>query len=127
MADVLTVLLVSRECPWRCVMCDLWKYTVAGPITPGLIPRQLAAALATVAPAPRPTRLKLYNGGSFFDPRAVPPADLPAVAGLAAGFDRVIVERHPRLVDPRVLRFRAQLQAAATISSPPVLEVALGL
>lgn len=126
-ADVLTVLLVSRECPWRCVMCDLWKYTVPGPIAPGLIPRQLAAALATVSPTPRPTRLKLYNGGSFFDPRAVPPTDLPAVAGLTAGFDRLIVECHPRLVDPRVLRFRDQLQAAATDSPPPVLEVALGL
>src|SRR3954454_21285737 len=25
--DVATVLLANKECPFRCLMCDLWKYT----------------------------------------------------------------------------------------------------
>ncbi|MBA2353103.1 MAG: hypothetical protein H0V80_00395, partial [Acidobacteria bacterium] len=28
--DVATIFLVGRECPWRCVMCDLWQHTIAG-------------------------------------------------------------------------------------------------
>ena len=27
--DVATVFLTGRECPWRCVMCDLWRHTTA--------------------------------------------------------------------------------------------------
>ena len=29
-ARVATVFLTGRECPWRCAMCDLWRYTTAG-------------------------------------------------------------------------------------------------
>ena len=29
-ARVATVFLTGRECPWRCVMCDLWRYTIEG-------------------------------------------------------------------------------------------------
>ncbi len=24
-----TIFLTNRECPWHCVMCDLWKNTLA--------------------------------------------------------------------------------------------------
>ena len=27
---VATIFLTNRECPWRCLMCDLWKNTLAG-------------------------------------------------------------------------------------------------
>lgn len=111
-------------------MCDLWQFTVPDDIPPGVIPGQLRIALATAANAtPRPRQLKLYNGGSFFDPRAIPPADYPAIAALAAGFDRVIVECHPALVGRRTLAFRdcPRLAAAKARSAPPTLEVAMGL
>jgi radical SAM enzyme (TIGR01210 family) len=65
--------------------------------------------------------VKLYNAGSFFDPRAVPPADHEAVARAVDPFARVIVESHPRLVGDRVWRFRDRLAADAG------LEVAMGL
>lgn len=127
---VLTVLLTSRECPWRCLMCDLWRFTVQDDIPPGAIPGQLHTALATTTNAtPQPRQLKLYNGGSFFDPRAIPPADYPALAALATGFDRVIVECHPTLVGRRTLAFRDSLSLAAANArcEPPALEMAMGL
>lgn len=125
----LTVLLASRECPWRCVMCDLWKATVPGAVPPGRIPRQLDVALATAGPETRRGPLKLYNSGSFFDPGAVPPEDYPAVAARAAGFARVVVESHPALVGRRVGEFRDHLRAAAEAAGQPApqLEVAMGL
>ena len=42
---VLTVLLTSRECPWRCLMCDLWRHTTADPVPVGAIPAQIEIAL----------------------------------------------------------------------------------
>jgi radical SAM enzyme (TIGR01210 family) len=128
-APGLTVLLTSRECPWRCVMCDLWRGTVPGRVPPGLIPQQLAVALAGADPAVQGGCLKLYNSGSFFDPWAVPPADYPALAAQVTGFGRVVVECHPNLVGRRVLEFQQQLRAAAAARGRPApgLEVALGL
>lgn len=128
-APTLTVLLTSRECPWRCLMCDLWQGTVPRDIPVGAIPAQLQAALSDPLARRNPTQIKLYNAGSFFDPRAVPPADYEVIAGQLTGFDRVIVESHPTLVGRRTRAFRACLaaQAAARRVAPPVLEVAMGL
>ena len=66
--------------------------------------------------------MKLYNAGSFFDPRAVPDADYDGVAAALAGLSRVIVESHPALVGPRVDRLldalaRQQPARAARASS----------
>ena len=75
-ARVATVFLTGRECPWRCTMCDLWKHTTEIDTPPGAIPEQIAAArdeLRELRSAV--TALKLYNAGSFFDPRAVPVSD----------------------------------------------------
>ena len=113
---VATLLLTNRECPWRCVMCDLWKSTLERDTPPGAIPRQIERALARLPPA---RRIKLYNAGSLFDPRAVPPADDAAIAGLVRGFDRVIVESHPALVGRRCLELQESLGGR--------LEVAMGL
>ena len=117
MVGVATLLLTGAECPWRCLMCDLWQQTVTGPTPPGALVSQIDAGLAALPPA---RWLKLYNAGSFFDRAAVPPGDLPAIAGRARRFERLIVECHPSLVGENVLRFRELL-------GPTALEVAMGL
>ena len=125
-ARVATVLLTGRECPWRCAMCDLWRYTTPADTPPGSIPRQIAAAVAALHEEQRrPTVIKLYNAGSFFDPRAVPAEDYEAIAAALSGFSRVVVESHPALIGPRVDRL---LDALASHTSPAAaLEVAMGL
>ncbi|MDB5310781.1 MAG: Radical superfamily protein [Gemmataceae bacterium] len=114
--DVATLFLTNRECPFRCLMCDLWKNTLTESVAPGQIPEQIRWALAQLPPA---QHLKLYNAGSFFDPRAILPKDYAEVARLAAGFERVVVECHPRLVGRRCREFRSLLAGE--------LEVAMGL
>jgi len=119
-AATAVVFLTNRECPFRCVMCDLWVNTLDHVVRSGSIPAQIRRALAAL-PAAR--HLKLYNAGSYFDPQAIPPEDDVEVAGAAAGFDRVIVEAHPAFLAgvhaERCLRFRDALQGR--------LEVAIGL
>jgi radical SAM enzyme (TIGR01210 family) len=127
---VATVFLTGRECPWRCAMCDLWTYTNAADTPVGAIPRQIADALRGLASAggALPRRIKLYNAGSFFDPRAVPVADYDAMAAELSTFDHVVVESHPALVGDRVDRLQEALfrHRDATVSSFE-LEVAMGL
>src|SRR6266508_7033680 len=111
--SVATIFLTNRECPWRCLMCDLWKNTLTETVPIGAIPAQIDFALAQckagVPPAaerraipdgiavpdpfaslqshrarrdacPTLRQIKLYNSGSFFDPRAIPPEDYVAIA-----------------------------------------------
>jgi archaeosine synthase beta-subunit len=123
-ASVATVLLTGRECPWRCAMCDLWRFTTVTDTPPGAVPAQIRAARASLRFDRRVvSRMKLYNAGSFFDPRAVPEADYAAVAAALEGLSRVIVESHPALIGPRLDRFLAALQRR----HGPLLEVAMGL
>lgn len=124
-----TVFLTGRECPWRCAMCDLWRYTIAEDTPRGAIPAQLAAACDELrGRADVVSQIKLYNAGSFFDPRAVPDDDYEGVARRLGGFARVIVESHPNLVGPRVDRLREALDRhGATGRAAPRLEVAMGL
>lgn len=112
-----TILLTNKECPWRCLMCDLWKNTTTRTVPTGAIPRQIDHALSQLRS--QPEQIKLYNSGSFFDPAAIPPADYPAVARRVASAQRVVVESHPRLVGEKALRFRDLLRGP--------LEVAMGL
>ena len=51
-ALVNTVFLTNRECPWRCVMCDLWKNTLTETVPVGAIPSQIEYALARLPAAP---------------------------------------------------------------------------
>jgi archaeosine synthase beta-subunit len=111
-----TIFLTNRECPWRCVMCDLWRNTLTASVSPGAIPAQIDFALSQL-PAARV--LKLYNSGSFFDSRAIPVEDHAAIAGRASNFERLIVENHPALVGDNCLRFRDRLKCR--------LEIAMGL
>src|SRR5690606_4629594 len=43
---VATLFLTNRECPFRCVMCDLWKNTLTERVPPGAIPAQIDHALS---------------------------------------------------------------------------------
>lgn len=113
---VATIFLTNRECPFRCLMCDLWKNTTDEPVPPGAILAQIDHALSRLPPA---RQIKLYNSGNFFDPLAIPREDYPAIADRVRGFENVIVENHPRLCTDECLRFRDLLGAN--------LEIALGL
>ena len=114
----LTVFLAGAECPYTCSFCDLWRWTTEGPTPPGALATQLREVL-DVTPPPLPARVKLYNASNFFDQRAVPTQDLPAIAELAAPFGGITVESHARLVGPRTLDFARMLSGT--------LEVAIGL
>lgn len=117
----LTLFLTNRECPWRCLMCDLWRHTLTTRVERGDIPAQLDAALQGAGATPLVEHwLKLYNAGSFFDPGAIPTADLETIARRIRPYQRVIVENHPALTDQRVLPFRDALGDSR-------LELALGL
>ena len=113
---VATVFLTNRECPWRCLMCDLWQDTLTETLPSGAIPAQINYALKQL---PEARHIKLYNNGSFFDPGAIPPQDYEEIAGLLSKFDRVIVESHPALIGDKCFRFKNLLDGK--------LEVAMGL
>jgi len=116
---VLTVFLAGAECPFTCLFCDLWRSTLEGPTPAGALPAQLEQALEDAAPIDPPAALKLYNASNFFDPRAVPPRDHRALAALCAGFERVTVECHPRLLRKGCESFATRLAGR--------LEIAMGL
>lgn len=131
-AHVTTVLLRGSECSFRCLMCDLWKHTHETPTPAGFIPAQIETAISQSPAAPTDQLsppegqaghtqrwIKLYNAANFFAPRNVPTEDLPAIARLVSGFDRVIVENHPRLLSKQIVAFGEQLEGR--------LEIAMGL
>ncbi len=121
-----TIFLTNRECPFRCLMCDLWQNTLDVRAPNGAIAAQITYALdrlplfasADAALLAR-SQVKLYNAGSFFDPGAIPPEDYPEIAAAVAGFGRVVLECHPALVGPRTWEFQRLLAGK--------LEVAIGL
>ena len=111
--DVGTLFLTNRECPFRCVFCDLWKNTTDERVPVGAIPAQIDFALARL-PAAR--HVKLYNSGNFFDSQAIPPEDFSSIADRVRGFRTVIVENHPKLCGDACLRFRDLLAHGAQAS-----------
>lgn len=114
--SVATVFLTNRECPWRCLMCDLWRNTLTETVPAGAIPEQISYALVKL---PSARHIKLYNSGSFFDHNAIPVEDYSAIAARVSSFERTIVESHPSLLKVNCLRFRDLL--------PNQMEVAMGL
>jgi uncharacterized Fe-S cluster-containing MiaB family protein len=114
----LTAFLAGAECPYTCTFCDLWKWTIDGPTPPGALTVQLESILRAQE-APLPDRLKIYNASNFFDQRAVPAEDIPAIARLASAFAGVTVESHANTIGPRTLALARQLSGR--------LEVAIGL
>jgi radical SAM enzyme (TIGR01210 family) len=120
LAPTAVVFLTNRECPFRCVMCDLWTNTLDETVPRGAIPAQIRTALAGLPPA---RHIKLYNAGSFFDPAAIPPDEDEEIARTVEGYERVIVESHPAFLAgayrERCLRFRDLVRGQ--------VEVAIGL
>jgi len=121
-----TLFLTNRECPYRCLMCDLWMNTLDSTVPSGAIAAQIAYALERLPRfsggslgSRRETQIKLYNAGSFFDLRAIPPTDYPEIATEVAEFGRVVVECHPAFIGARTLEFSRLI--------PGKLEVAIGL
>ena len=104
-------------------MCDLWKNTLDNPVSPGAILKQIDYALAhadkNLGGLGTLQQIKLYNAGSFFDPKAIPSEEDTQIAKRLAMFDRIIVECPPSLVGKRCLQFQESIKGK--------LEVALGL
>ena len=114
------VLLTNKECPWRCLMCDLWNGTTKGTVPSGAIPRQVSVACRKwEATGVAPSQVKLYNSGSFFDPAAIPREDYAAIAAEVSFAANVVVESHPKLIGAEAARLRDLLTGG--------LEVAMGL
>lgn len=111
-----TIFLTSKECAFKCLMCDLWKNTLTGPTPPGAILKQLNYALEKL---PDADVIKLYNSGNFFDTKAVPLVDYPGIINRVNSYNRVIVENHPKLCNHLCLEFNDQLNGT--------LEIAMGL
>ena len=111
-----TLFLTNRECPFKCTMCDLWRYTLDKPTPPGAIPAQIEFAQKQL---PAASVIKLYNSGNFFDGKAIPKADYDSIAALIRGYDHVIVENHPKLTGPYIDEFRQKLKGT--------FEIAMGL
>ncbi len=116
MKDTGIVFLSNKECSFRCLMCDLWKNTIEDSVAIGAVPEQIKWALEKM---PDVKQIKLYNSGSFFDEKAIPVQDHAAIASLVSGFDTVVVEAHPKLINSSCLNFNDMLDAE--------LEVAIGL
>ena len=114
--DVSTIILTNSECPFRCLMCDLWKNTTDKPVPEGAISEQIEYALSHL---PVTKHLKLYNSGSFFDNRAITKNDYKKIASLVENFETVIVESHPAFINKNTLLFRNLIK--------PKLQVAIGL
>jgi hypothetical protein len=117
--DVATIFLANRECPFRCLMCDLWKNTTVESVPVGAIPQQIDYSLERL---PTAQHVKLYNSGNFFDAKAISKADWPAIVDRVRGFKSVIVETHPKLCGDGCFEFRDMLAVHGV-----ELEIALGL
>ncbi|MGH7694591.1 MAG: radical SAM protein [Gemmatimonadaceae bacterium] len=115
----LTIFLAGAECPFTCSFCDLWRWTIDKPTPRGALPAQIGSVLESLNGLTRPDRLKLYNASNFFDKRAVPHEDVPAIASLVAQFAGVTVESHASMLGPSVLDLSRRINGR--------LEVAIGL
>lgn len=114
--EVGTIFLTNRECPFHCLMCDLWKNTTDTTVPPGSITRQLSSRLKDLIGI---KHLKLYNSGNFFDPKAIRHDEYGDIATNIEQFESVLVESHPKLVSNQCLEFQQMIK--------PGLQVAMGL
>ncbi|MEO8720381.1 MAG: hypothetical protein ABI372_04700, partial [Ginsengibacter sp.] len=111
-----TIFLTSKECSFKCLMCDLWKNTLNSPTPPGAVLRQLDYALERL---PGADVIKLYNNGNFFDPKAIPLSDYPGIIERLNSYKRIIVENHPKLCGDICVKFSERVHGK--------LEIAMGL
>ena len=111
-----TVFFTNRECPFSCLMCDLWKNTTDYTVKKDHLLAQLESVRDEIQSA---RHLKLYNSGNFFDSKAIPEDAYESIANWAEPFKTLIVECHPKLIDEKCLHFRDLIK--------PELQVAIGL
>lgn len=111
-----TIFLTSKECAFKCLMCDLWKNTLDGPVPAGAIIQQIDHALERL---PEADVIKLYNNGNFFDAKAISPGDYPTIGKRLNAYKRVIVENHPKLCNELCIEFNNLLNGK--------LEIAMGI
>ncbi|HLF35407.1 MAG TPA: radical SAM protein [Cyclobacteriaceae bacterium] len=114
--DTATLFLTNRECPFTCLMCDLWLNTTNHSITSGEVEDQIDLVLPEIASA---KNLKLYNSGNFFDTKAIPREAYQSIAGKLSKYKTLIVESHPNFIDDRCLEFKEMIN--------PELQIAIGL
>lgn len=112
--DTGAILLTNRECPYSCLMCDLWKYTTNESVPHGAIPAQIEFALKELGSS---QILKLYNSGSFFDPRAIPVEDYRKVADLCSGVEHVLVESHTAFIGEDCVKFNRMLSGQLQVAT----------
>ena len=110
------ILTTNKECPFKCVMCDLWQNTLDYSVEQGVITTQVKNALKTL---PVAKHLKLYNAGSFFDRQSIPKQDTFEIADMIPEYETLIVEAHPKLISTSCFEFAEYLA--------PQLDVAMGL
>ncbi len=111
-----TIFLSSKECAFKCLMCDLWKNTLEGSTPQVAILKQIDHALDLL---PEASVIKLYNSGNFFDQKSIPPSDYPGIIKRIRSYKKVIVENHAKLCGQACVDFNDQLNGK--------LEVAIGL
>jgi radical SAM enzyme (TIGR01210 family) len=111
-----TIFLSSKECSFKCLMCDLWKNTLKGTTPQGSILKQIDYALERL---PEADVIKLYNNGNFFDTKAIPPSDYPGIIERLQTYRRIIVENHPKLCSDNCVEFSQRINGT--------LEIAMGL
>ena len=65
-------------------MCDLWQNTLDNSVSPGAILEQIDYALdhadRKLGSLAKLHQIKLYNAGSFFDPKAIPTSEDAQIA-----------------------------------------------
>ena len=110
------ILTTNKECPFKCVMCDLWQNTLDYTVDIGAVAKQVRDALDTL---PKAKHIKLYNAGSFFDRQSIPKQDTFDIADEIQEYETVIVEAHPKLISAGCFEFAEYLA--------PQLDVAMGL
>ena len=111
-----TIFLTSKECAFKCLMCDLWKNTLDEAAPLGAIVKQIDYALEQL---PQADVIKLYNNGNFFDTKAISPKEYSEIISRISTYKRVVVENHPKLCNKYCIEFNEMLDAK--------LEVAMGL
>ena len=111
-----TIFLTSKECSFKCLMCDLWKNTLSSSTPPGAILKQLDYALERL---PQADVIKLYNNGNFFDQKAIPLSDYDGIIERVKSYRKLIVENHPKLCGDNCVEFKERLNGT--------LEIAMGL
>lgn len=111
-----TIFLTSKECVFKCLMCDLWKNTLLEDTPEGAIIKQIDYALSRL---PEASVIKLYNSGNFFDQKSIPLSDYAGIIDRVKNFKKVIVENHAKLCGQACVDFNDQLNGK--------LEIAMGL